>query len=91
MRPVCVVLFASLVAAPAAAQPSADSLMRDVRALAADEMAGRAPGTAGSARARAYVLKRMREAGLKPLRAGWTQEFAIPVRPKRSSDAHVGE
>lgn len=89
MRPVCAVLFASLLAAPACAQPSADRLMRDVRVLAADEMAGRAPGTPGGAKARAYILKRMREAGLKPLRAGWTLEFAIPARPDRPATTGV--
>jgi Zn-dependent M28 family amino/carboxypeptidase len=63
--------------------------MADVRTLAADEMGGRLPGTIGSAKARAYILRRMREAGLRPLPSGWTQEFAIARRPDQPAATGV--
>jgi len=44
-----------------------DSLERDVRLLAAPEMRGRLRGTDENARARAYIVERLRAAGLAPL------------------------
>lgn len=43
------------------------SLLRDLGALAADSMEGRLAGSAGGARARAFVVRRFREVGLPPL------------------------
>jgi hypothetical protein len=47
--------------------------------LASDQLAGRAPGTDGSAKAARYVIDRFRECELKPLQAGdnWFQEFPL--------------
>jgi Zn-dependent M28 family amino/carboxypeptidase len=50
-----------------------------VRVLSADEMEGRKVGTKGGALARAYVARRMADAGLKPLGASFEQEFKLPV------------
>lgn len=46
---------------------NAEQLLEDVRALSGDAMEGRKFGTPGGARARAYVVRRFGEAGLKPL------------------------
>jgi len=46
---------------------NAGSLERDVRVLAAPEMRGRRRGTDDNARARAYLIERLREAGMAPL------------------------
>jgi len=45
---------------------AAGKLLEDVRVLSADEMEGRGAGTPGGARARAYVVRRFGETGLKP-------------------------
>lgn len=42
-------------------------MMADVRVLSADSMEGRAAGSAGNAKARAYLLERFREIGLQPV------------------------
>ena len=43
-----------------------DRLVADLTTLAADEMEGREPGTAGHEKARAYIVKRFEESGMKP-------------------------
>lgn len=54
----------------------ADELMRDVRVLAVDSMEGRRIGTAGSARARAFLVREFARAGLEPVGAeGFEQRF----------------
>lgn len=60
----------------AAADPAPPhQLYEDVRILAGDEMAGRLVGTPGSARARAYLLERLRTIGLDPVYATFEQPF----------------
>jgi Peptidase family M28 len=66
----------------------ASSLERDVRVLAGPEMRGRQRGTDENARARAYIVERLRAAGLAPLFDGSYEqptyvedaEGAAPVR-----------
>ena len=53
------------------------ALMATVRALAADSMEGRRMGTAGAARARRYLVGRLRRLGLIPLGTGYEQAFAL--------------
>jgi len=55
------------------AQPR--QLYDDVRILSADGMEGRLAGTPGSARARAYLLERLRAIGLEPAYAAFEQPF----------------
>ena len=56
------------VAARAVQQALASgSLQHDVRVLAAPELRGRLRGTEGNARARAFIIDRLRAAGLAPL------------------------
>jgi hypothetical protein len=61
------VALASVLAAPvhAASKPGANAL-EDIRILSADDMEGRGVGTPGGARARAYIVKRFGQIGLKP-------------------------
>lgn len=61
---------------PAQASTDTASLMRDVRALAADSMEGRRIGTPGAAKARRYLAQRLRELGVTPLDHGFDQSFA---------------
>jgi Zn-dependent M28 family amino/carboxypeptidase len=50
-------------------------LLADVAALAHDSMEGRAPGTPGSLRARAFLARRLGEAGARPLGGGFPRPF----------------
>jgi Zn-dependent M28 family amino/carboxypeptidase len=72
-------LLALTVAAPAFAAPG-DKALADVQTLSSDDMQGRAPGTPGSALARAYILKRFGEIGLAPIGAGFEQPFSYDKR-----------
>jgi hypothetical protein len=54
--------------------------LTDVQTLSSDDMQGRAPGTPGSALARAYILKRFGEIGLAPIGAGFEQPFSYDKR-----------
>jgi Peptidase family M28 len=58
-----------------AAAVDAAQLLADLRALAADEMEGRAAGTPGGERARAYVAGRFKEEGLRPFGASYLRPF----------------
>jgi len=57
----------------------AESLLRDISALAADSTEGRGPGTAGDRRARGYLIRRLQEIGFKPGAAGggWEQPITF--------------
>jgi len=67
--------------APAAVQSRIDAaqLHRDVSVLAHDSMEGRAAGTPGNARARAYLLERYRELGLDSLPVGFQLPFTFAI------------
>jgi hypothetical protein len=87
-------LSAALAVAPACGSgqlvPALDSarLLRDVGVLAHDSMQGRAPGTPGSLRARAFLERALRETGARALGAG----FARPFEWARGSGVNlVGE
>lgn len=57
---------------------SAESMMTDVRALAADEMEGRGAGTQGLEKAADYIAGRYEEIGLTPAGSdGWFQSFEM--------------
>jgi hypothetical protein len=85
-------LITSALAAPTVAQSpvasapeaiSADALMTTVRTLASREYQGRAAGTDGGARARAFILERFSTLGLKPV--GPSLEHAFTFTPKAQS------
>jgi len=50
-------------------------LVEDVRRLSAPDMEGRRTGTEGNARARAYVVQRLRDEGAAPLGGGYEHPF----------------
>jgi Zn-dependent M28 family amino/carboxypeptidase len=78
------VLLAGLAVICMAAAPlprrDADRLIQDVRVLSADDMQGRMVGTEGSAKARAYILGRIKKIGLKP---GYQRRFEQPFTFER--------
>ena len=69
----------ALTAATAHADPG-DKALDDVRILSADDMEGRAPGTPGSEKARAYILSRFAEIGLSPVGQAFEQPFTFTKR-----------
>ena len=85
MRAPCrTVLLAGLLSISAAAHvvgqaQSVDGaqLMRDLETLSADAMEGRRAGTPGSARAREYLVRRFKEAGIVPLGTWYEQPFPL--------------
>ena len=67
------------VPAHAASKPGAHAL-DDVRILSADDMEGRGVGTPGGAKARAYIVQRFGQIGLRP--QGKTFERPFTIKPK---------
>jgi hypothetical protein len=53
------------------------ALMTTVRVLAADSMEGRRAGSPGGARARRYLVERLRGLGLRPIGAGFEHRFPL--------------
>lgn len=78
-------------ARPDASQVNAAQLLEDVRVLSSDEMEGRGAGTEGGARARAYVVRRFGEVGLKPASESFEQPLELPKGSdgKRRKGANV--
>lgn len=76
LMPLCFPLL--LAASPRQAAPS--QLEADVRILSADDMAGRGSGTPGSARARAYLVERLKAIGVEPAYAAFEQPFQARAR-----------
>lgn len=56
-----------------------DGLMRDIRALSADAMEGRAPGTPGGEKAVAYLVERFRASGLAPGNPDGSYVQSVPM------------
>jgi Zn-dependent M28 family amino/carboxypeptidase len=55
-------------------------LLKDLETLSADDMEGRLPGTPGGARARAYILRRYKEAGIQPIGGSYERLFTFRGR-----------
>ncbi|WP_425994302.1 M20/M25/M40 family metallo-hydrolase [Caulobacter sp. DWR1-3-2b1] len=68
------------------ATPGAKAL-DDVRILSDDALQGRAPGTPGSAMARAHILKRFGEIGLSPIGTSFERPFSYARRDGTKVDA----
>ena len=82
MRLLLVPAFLSLAIAStahAAPKPGANAL-NDVRVLSADSTEGRAIGTPGGAKARAYIAKRFGQIGLRPQGKSFEQPFTFKPR-----------
>jgi Zn-dependent M28 family amino/carboxypeptidase len=78
--------------APAAAQSASvdgAALLRDLETLAADSMEGRLVGTPGSARAREYIIRRFKEAGIQPFGASYEHRFTFTGRGDQAERAGV--
>lgn len=73
------IAFVFTAPAHAASKPGAHAL-DDVRILSADDMEGRGVGTPGGAKARAYIVKRFGQIGLRPQGATFERPFAF--KPK---------
>jgi Zn-dependent M28 family amino/carboxypeptidase len=56
------------------------TLLKDLRALSADDMEGRRTDTTGNAKARAYIVDRFRQAGVTPLAENLLQRFTFTPR-----------
>lgn len=63
----------------ASAQPAVDSdqLLADIRVLSADSLEGRATGTPGSAKARAYLLEAFESMNLRRFGDSYAQPFTV--------------
>jgi hypothetical protein len=55
----------------------AQALLRDLQTLSADDMEGRQVGTAGGAKARAFVIERFKASGVVPLGDSYEQPFTF--------------
>ena len=71
--------------------PAIDSaqLLRDLETLSADDMEGRLPGTPGAAKARAYIVRRFKEAGIEPIGASFERPFVFRGRGDSGDRAGV--
>jgi Zn-dependent M28 family amino/carboxypeptidase len=58
----------------------AAQLVKDLETLSADDMEGRLTGTPGAARARAYILRRFKEAGIQPFGDSYERPFTYRGR-----------
>jgi len=83
LRSSCILLLVLVSAAGVGAQRDAvdrTALLRDLETLASDAMEGRLVGTPGSARAREFIVKRFKEAGIQPIGASYEQPFKFTGR-----------
>jgi Zn-dependent M28 family amino/carboxypeptidase len=74
-----VAVVAACTVAHAAPKPGAQAL-DDVRILSADAMEGRAIGTPGGVKARAYIVKRFGQIGLRPQGKSFERPFTFKPR-----------
>jgi Zn-dependent M28 family amino/carboxypeptidase len=79
---ICGVLVVTSVATVGVQTATIDGaqLLRDLATLAADDMEGRLPGTPGGAKARAYILRRFKEAGIQPIGDSYERPFSFRGR-----------
>jgi Zn-dependent M28 family amino/carboxypeptidase len=88
---ICAVLVITCVA-PAGVQTATidgAQLLRDLTTLSADDMEGRLPGTPGGAKARSYILRRFKEAGIQPIGDSYERPFAFRGRGDSSDRSGV--
>jgi Zn-dependent M28 family amino/carboxypeptidase len=81
-----------LTAAAVAAQPAtvdSGQLVKDLETLSADDMEGRLPGTPGAAKARAYILRRFKDAGIQPIGDSFERPFSFRGRGSSSDEKGV--
>src|SRR4030095_1283184 len=76
--------------APQSKLIDAPALLRDLQTLSADDMEGRAVGTAGGAKARAYVIERFKTIGVAPLGDSYEQPFTFSAGRGATQTARPG-
>ena len=88
------VLFTPLRAQPPVVRASqivnSTQLVDDLRVLSSDEMEGRLAGSAGGAKARAYIVRRFEESGLGPVPGGFQESFALSQAGARAGGSGTG-
>jgi Zn-dependent M28 family amino/carboxypeptidase len=86
-RPLAAFVVALTLAGQPGTPPAIDpgTLLNDLNVLAADDMEGRRAGTPGSARARAFIVRRFQEAGIQPLGGSYERPFTFRT-PKEAGD-----
>jgi len=81
---ICTILGALSSAASQATAPAirvdAAQILKDVEKLAADDMEGRLAGSPGGEKARAYVLGRLKQAGVAPIGESFERPFTFTSR-----------
>jgi Zn-dependent M28 family amino/carboxypeptidase len=65
---------------PGAIRVDAGQIFRDVQVLSADDMEGRLAGSPGSEKARAYLIQRLTQAGVKPIGDSFERPFTFATR-----------
>lgn len=78
------------VAPEASATTSYDQLLADVRILSADDMEGRDTGSAGGARARAYIVSRLEAMGIAAPPVGRLQPWSAQGRTREGPRTYNG-
>ena len=63
--------------AQAKARIDGSALVKDLQTLAADDMEGRKPGTPGHEKARAHIVKRFEESGIKPYQGKFVHTVTV--------------
>jgi len=92
LRPLICAALVVISVTPAGVQTATiDSaqLLRDLATLAADDMEGRLPGTPGGAKARAYIVRRFKEAGIQAIGDAYERPFAFRGRGDSSDRSGV--
>jgi Zn-dependent M28 family amino/carboxypeptidase len=79
---VCAAVVVTCVAPIGAQTATVDGalLLKDLETLSADDMEGRLPGTPGGDRARAYILRRFKEARIQPIGDSYERPFKFRGR-----------
>ncbi len=93
----CLLTLATIAAAAAAPSSpgfesiTSDGIMRHLRYLADDALEGRDTGEPGNEAAAAYIARRFRELGLRPVgdKGGFFQEFQVDLNPKAGDGAKL--
>ena len=65
------------------------AMIRDIGVLAHDSMEGRAVGSAGSAKARAFLEARFRAVGVQPFGTSYLQPFTFPGRGQEVQGVNI--
>jgi Zn-dependent M28 family amino/carboxypeptidase len=85
----CVGITVATGAAPQTPRPStmidSAALLADLKTLSADDMQGRQVETPGGEKARAFVIRRFTESGIKPIGASYEEPFTYAPRARRGA------